>query len=146
MTDSAIESAVDLSIKYISDRKLPDKAIDLMDEAMSSVKLKSISKPVELDVLEKEIRTLKIELEAKKGERMSEDEIKKHQINNKENNVESIFITVLKELEEKIKQKEEEAKKVEKAWKDEKDILDKIRKDREKIDKLKQEAIIYERE
>jgi ATP-dependent Clp protease ATP-binding subunit ClpB len=135
-----------LSIKYISDRKLPDKAIDLMDEAMSSVKLKSISKPVELDVLEKEIRTLKIELEAKKGERMSEDEIKKHQINNKENNVESIFITVLKELEEKIKQKEEEAKKVEKAWKDEKDILDKIRKDREKIDKLKQEAIIYERE
>jgi ATP-dependent Clp protease ATP-binding subunit ClpB len=57
---------VDLSIKYINDRKLPDKAIDLMDEAMSSVKLKSISKPVELDVIEKEIRTLKIELEAKK--------------------------------------------------------------------------------
>ncbi|MDR2411242.1 MAG: hypothetical protein LBD88_01195 [Candidatus Peribacteria bacterium] len=66
MTDSAIESAVDLAIKYISDRKLPDKAIDLMDEAMSSVKLKSISKPVELDVLEKEIRTMKIELEAKR--------------------------------------------------------------------------------
>ncbi|MDR1945123.1 MAG: hypothetical protein LBQ59_03450 [Candidatus Peribacteria bacterium] len=66
ITDSAVESAVDLSIKYINDRKLPDKAIDLMDEAMSSVKLKSISKPVELDVIEKEIRTLKIELEAKK--------------------------------------------------------------------------------
>jgi ATP-dependent Clp protease ATP-binding subunit ClpB len=69
ITDNAVESAVELSIKYISDRKLPDKAIDLMDEAMSSVKLKSISKPVELDILEKQIRTLQIELEAKKSEK-----------------------------------------------------------------------------
>jgi len=68
ITDSAIEARVDLSIKYISDRKLPDKAIDLMDEALSSVKINSISKPVELDIMQKEIRTLEIELEAKKNE------------------------------------------------------------------------------
>jgi ATP-dependent Clp protease ATP-binding subunit ClpB len=66
ITDKAIESAVDLSIKFISDRKLPDKAIDLIDEALSSVKIASISKPVELDIREKEIRTLQIEIEAKK--------------------------------------------------------------------------------
>jgi ATP-dependent Clp protease ATP-binding subunit ClpB len=59
---------VDLSIKYITDRKLPDKAIDLIDEALSSVKLKTISKPVELDILEKKIKNLEIELEAKKAE------------------------------------------------------------------------------
>jgi len=76
ITDSAIETAVDLAIKYISDRKLPDKAIDLMDEAMSSVKLNSISKPVELDKIEKEIRNLKIEFEAKKSEKISESELK----------------------------------------------------------------------
>jgi ATP-dependent Clp protease ATP-binding subunit ClpB len=68
ITDGAIVSAVDLSIKYITDRKLPDKAIDLIDEALSSVKLKTISKPVELDILEKKIRNLEIELEAKKVE------------------------------------------------------------------------------
>ena len=68
ITDSAIEAAVDMSIKFIADRKLPDKAIDLMDEALSAVKLNSISKPVALDKLEKEIRTMEIELEAKKSE------------------------------------------------------------------------------
>lgn len=52
-TDDAIVWAVDLSIKYISWRKLPDKAIDLIDEALSWVKLSTISKPVELDILEK---------------------------------------------------------------------------------------------
>jgi len=61
-------AAIDLSIKYITDRKLPDKAIDLIDEALSSVKLKTISKPVELDILEKKIKNLEIELEAKKAE------------------------------------------------------------------------------
>ena len=68
ISDSAIESAVLLSVKYIPDRFLPDKAIDLMDEALASVKMNSISKPVELEKLEKELRTLEIELEAKRGE------------------------------------------------------------------------------
>ena len=69
ITDSALESAVKLSQKYIADRKLPDKAIDLVDEALSSVKLTSISKPVELEKLQKELRTLEIEIAAKKTEK-----------------------------------------------------------------------------
>ena len=126
ITDSAIETAVDLAIKYISDRKLPDKAIDLMDEAMSSVKLNSISKPVELDKIEKEIRNLKIEFEAKKSEKISESE--------------------LKNLEEKIFQMQKKSEQIEKSWKFEKDILTEIKQNREKIDSLKSKAIFFERE
>lgn len=69
ITDRAIVAAVELSVKYIADRKLPDKAIDLIDEAASSVKMSSTSKPIELDKLEKEIRSLEIEREAIKAER-----------------------------------------------------------------------------
>ncbi len=127
ITDKAIESAVDLSIKYISDRKLPDKAIDLMDEAMSSVKLKSISKPVELDILEKEIRTLKIELEAKKTEK-------------------SIWKDILDSLEKQILDKSKESELIEKTWKNEKDILNNIKNSRLKIDEFKIKADIFERE
>lgn len=61
ISDDAITSAVDLSIRYIGDRRLPDKAIDLLDEATSSVKMRTHSRPVELDKLEKEIRSLEIE-------------------------------------------------------------------------------------
>ncbi len=69
ITDDAITAAVDLSIRYIGDRKLPDKAIDLLDEATSSVKMRTHSRPVELDKLEKEIRSLEIEKEAIKDEK-----------------------------------------------------------------------------
>jgi ATP-dependent Clp protease ATP-binding subunit ClpB len=127
ITDNAVESAVELSIKYISDRKLPDKAIDLMDEAMSSVKLKSISKPVELDILEKQIRTLQIELEAKKSEKWFDKE-------------------KLQDLEKNISEKQNEAKAIESAWKIEKDIITQIKSDREKIEDLKQKAIQLERD
>jgi len=126
ITDSAVEASVDLAIKYISDRKLPDKAIDLMDEAMSSVKLKSISKPVELDIIEKEIRTLKIELEAKKSEKSPKE--------------------LLENLENTISVKSNEASIIEKRWKVEKEIINQIKQNREKIDKLKNESIIFERE
>jgi len=127
ITDSWIESAVDLSIKYISDRKLPDKAIDLMDEAMSSVKLKSISKPVELDIKEKEIRTLEIELEAKKNE----DNIKKEE---------------LSKLRQEIESKKEQAKSIESWWRKEKDLINTLKENREKIDDLKSQAEKFERE
>ena len=126
ITDSAIETAVDLSIKYISDRKLPDKAIDLIDEAMSSVKLDSISKPVELDKIEKEIRTLKIELEAKKAEKISKEE--------------------LEVLEKNISEKQKKSDEIEKSWRFEKEILTKIKDSREKIDSLKVKASLAERE
>jgi ATP-dependent Clp protease ATP-binding subunit ClpB len=68
ITDRAIVGAVELSVKYIPDRRLPDKSIDLIDEASSSVKMTSTSKPVELDKLEKEIRSLEIEKQAKLAE------------------------------------------------------------------------------
>lgn len=64
ISDDAIVSSVDLSIRYIGERKLPDKAIDLLDEATSSVKMRAYSRPVELDKVEKEIRSLEIEKEA----------------------------------------------------------------------------------
>ena len=69
ISDDAITSAVDFSIRYIGDRKLPDKAIDLLDEATSSVKMHAHSRPVTLDKLEKEIRSLEIEKEAIKNEK-----------------------------------------------------------------------------
>ena len=127
ITDWAVETAVDLSIKYISDRKLPDKAIDLMDEAMSSIKLKSISKPVELDIKEKEIRTLQIELEAKKNEEWTDKE-------------------ELTKLEKEIASKKEQAQAIESAWKKEKELIVASKELREKIDELKIQAINFERE
>ena len=69
ISDDAIRSAVDLSIRYIGERKLPDKAIDLLDEAASSVKMRVHSRPVELDKIEKEIRSLEIEKQAIKDEK-----------------------------------------------------------------------------
>lgn len=64
ITDEAIEAAVKLSHRYISDRFLPDKAIDLMDEASSRVRLKASSHPVDIKSLEKELERLKMEKEA----------------------------------------------------------------------------------
>lgn len=132
ITDSAIESAVDLSIKYIADRKLPDKAIDLIDEALASVKIKSISKPVELDILEKQLRTFEIELESKKADLKSskEDEIIKNKIN---------------QLEKDIASKKEEIHSLESAWKREKELINNLKLYREKIDSLKEKSIIFER-
>jgi len=127
ITDAAIEAAVDLSIKYLPDRKLPDKAIDLIDEALASVKMSSISKPVELETLEKEIRTLKIELEAKKAEKDTPKE-------------------KIEKLEKELASKIEQAKALESAWKKEKALIDELKALREKIDALKIEADNYERE
>ncbi|NUJ98289.1 AAA domain-containing protein [Candidatus Gracilibacteria bacterium] len=126
ITDKAIEASVDLSIKFIADRKLPDKAIDLIDEALSSVKIASISKPVELDILEKEIRTIQIEIEAKKSESGEKER--------------------LQELEKKLASKKEQAQVLESAWKKEKTQIVKIKESREKIDILKSEAEKFERE
>ncbi|MGE4444213.1 MAG: ATP-dependent Clp protease ATP-binding subunit [Candidatus Altimarinota bacterium] len=126
ITDGAIVSAVDLSIKYITDRKLPDKAIDLIDEALSSVKLKTISKPVELDILEKKIRNLEIELEAKK--------------------VEGEKVENLEKLSKEIASKKEEYRALENGWKKEKDLIGASKDIREKIENLKTKSKNFERE
>ena len=127
ITDSAIESAVTLSQKFIPDRQLPDKAIDLMDEALASVKMKSISKPVELEKLEKELRTHEIELEAKKAEK-------------------DISSESLNKVEKEIANKKEAIQGISGTWKKEKDIIDEMKSLREEIDSLKSEANTLERE
>jgi len=127
ITDSAIESAVTLSQKFIPDRQLPDKAIDLMDEALASVKMKSISKPVELEKLEKELRTYEIELEAKKAEK-------------------DISPESLNKVEKEIANKKEAIQGISGTWKKEKDIIDEMKSLREEIDSLRSEANTLERE
>jgi len=67
--DEAIIAAVELSQRYISDRFLPDKAIDLIDEAASKLRLEINSKPEELEIIERKIRQLEIEREAIKREK-----------------------------------------------------------------------------
>jgi ATP-dependent Clp protease ATP-binding subunit ClpA len=64
ISDSAVVAAVDLSTKYIADRFLPDKAIDLLDEASSAVKMAMVSEPEELVALDRQIRQLEIEKQA----------------------------------------------------------------------------------
>ena len=127
ITDSAIEAAVKLSTKFIPDRQLPDKAIDLMDEALSAVKMKSISKPMEVEILEKKLRTLEIELEAKKAEKDTKKE-------------------VIENLEKEIASTKEQTQTLVSAWKKEKDLIVEIKSLRENIDSLKVEADNFERQ
>lgn len=127
ITDAAIENAVKLSVKYMPFRQLPDKAIDLMDEALASVKMSSVSKPVELEVMEKELRTMEIELQAKKTE--SDTNPKR-----------------IEELEKEIANKKEEIQSLGNVWKREKDIMDEMTSLRSEIDKLKAQESSYERQ
>jgi len=131
IADSAIEAAVKLSVKFIPDRQLPDKAIDLMDEALASVKMSSISKPVELEKLEKDLRTLEIELQAKKSEKSSGTQVD---------------VPDLEKLEKEIASIKEQKQSLESVWKKERDIIDEMKSKREKIDSLKSEAESFERE
>lgn len=127
ISDAALEAAVTLSLKYISDRKLPDKAIDLMDEALSSVKLSTISKPVELEKIEKELRTKEIEYEAKKQEKTTPADI-------------------LDRLKNEISHLKAEYTEIVSLWKEQKEALETIRNGRGEIEKLKIQAQEYERE
>ena len=123
--DSAIIAAVELSQRYISDRFLPDKAIDLMDEAAAKLRMEINSKPEELDVLDRKIMQLEIELEAIKRENDQEkmSSIKKELANLKE------------------KRNDIHAK-----WTSEKDIIDKVQTTKENIEKYKLDAERAERE
>lgn len=126
ITDRALEDAVELSVKYVSDRKLPDKAIDLIDEAAASVKMSSTSKPVELDKLEKEIRSLEIEREAKKTES-------------------SMNAAESAELEAEIATKRETLRSRLSKWEGEKKLIEQMKEGRAKIDVLKNQALEFER-
>ena len=121
--DNAMVAAVNLSSRYITDRFLPDKAIDLMDEAASVLKIEIDSKPAELDNLHRKIRQLEIEREALKAEK--DDKAAK---------------TRLKDLEKEIAELNEQNNELELHWKNEKETIDKIKDSTKKIDELRLEA------
>jgi len=117
--DDAVIAAVELSSRYISDRFLPDKAIDLMDEAASKLRLEMDSLPEELDELNRKIMQLEIEREAIRREKNKEKE-----------NILSKEIAELSEVRNSLKAK----------WEGEKEVVHGIQKEKENIDKLKFEA------
>ncbi|MEI9945998.1 MAG: ATP-dependent chaperone ClpB [Chitinophagaceae bacterium] len=123
--DEAIIAAVELSSRYITDRFLPDKAIDLIDESAAKLRLEMNSMPEELDTLERQIRQLEIEREAIKREN---DEIK------------------LKELNTEIANLSVERDTLKAKWKQEKELVEKVQNAKAEIDNLKQLAERAERE
>lgn len=128
ITDGAIVASAQLSNRYISDRFLPDKAIDLMDEAASKLRIEIDSMPEELDVVERKIKQLEIEREALKREK--DDASAKR----------------LEELNKELSELEEERNKLKLHWSLEKDKIQAIRKMKSEIESSKTLAEKYERE
>ncbi len=120
--DSALVACSQLAARYISDRFLPDKAVDLMDEAMSSLRLEIESEPTQLDELKREIQKLEIEKEALKKE---EDIKSKKRI---------------KAISSELADLKEKAKEFEARWKTEREVITKIKNLKKDIDSLKYEA------
>ena len=123
--DDALIAAVNLSHRYISDRFLPDKAIDLMDEAAAKLRMERDSQPEELDEITRRLRQLEIEREAIKREG---DEQK------------------LSSLNKDISELEEKEKNYRAKWEGEKELLSKIQQDKQQMEQLKFEAERAERE
>jgi ATP-dependent Clp protease ATP-binding subunit ClpB len=123
--DEAIIAAVELSQRYITNRFLPDKAIDLMDEAASKLRMEINSKPEELDVLDRKVMQLEIEIEAIKREK---DETK------------------LKSLRADLANLKEERNELHARWKTEKDVVEQIQQYKTEIEDFKLEAERAERD
>ncbi len=127
ITDPAIVASVELSVRYISDRFLPDKAIDLIDEATSALRMEIDSMPDDLDKMKRKMMKIDIELRALKKE--TDEESKDRS----------------KKLKEELANLKEKSNELEVHWKNEKEVITKIRDHKKQIDKLKQEAEIEER-
>lgn len=123
--DEAIIAAVQLSTRYITDRFLPDKAIDLVDEAASHLRLEMNSRPESIDTLERKIQQLEIEKEAFKREK-------------DKSRVESIS--------RQLADLQDEHKQLMAVWKEEKDIVTNIQKIKQQVEDLKLEADRAERD
>ncbi len=128
ITDAAIQSAAKLSARYITDRFLPDKAVDLVDEATSALRMEIDSMPEELDIMKRKIMKLEIEKEAllKESDKDSKDHLRK--------------------LKKELAEIKERSHQLEIHWKTEKDIISNMRTAKQEIDDLKQEADILERQ
>jgi len=127
ITDGAILAAVNLSQKYITDRFLPDKAIDLIDEATSALKIEIDSLPTELDILKRKIISLEI----------SKSALKKDSKTNKEE---------LNKINQQLADLKEQEKSLELLWKNEKDLISANQKFSEQIETLKSQATNFERD
>jgi ATP-dependent Clp protease ATP-binding subunit ClpB len=120
ITDNAIVAAVELSSRYITDRFLPDKAIDLIDEASASLRLEAESIPFELENIKKEIRKLEIEREA----------LIKEEISNSK----------LKLIDSKIKKLKKQEEKLENEWQKEKNIKERYNSLKKRLEDLQREV------
>jgi ATP-dependent Clp protease ATP-binding subunit ClpB len=125
ITDNAVVAAVQLSSRYIADRFLPDKAIDLIDEAAAKLRLEMNSKPAELDEAERKIRQLEVEREAMKREA---DEVKIAKIN------------------EDLANLEEKRNGLNAQWEDERNLVGSVQQLKEDIEQLKSDGSRAERE
>lgn len=128
ITDGAIVAAAQLSNRYITDRFLPDKAIDLVDEAAAKIKMEADSKPTELDELDRKIVQLRMEEAALKKER---DEGAKKRLGI---------------IEEDLKKLQSESTKLTKSWQEEKEKLSSSQKVKEELDHFRSELEIAQRE
>ena len=128
ITDDALVAAAKLSDRYIGDRFLPDKAIDLIDEAASSMKIETESKPAELDLKTRKLTQYEIELKGLKKESGQKIQERKE------------------ELQERIKTLKKEVDTLGKKWDEQKEIIKGIQKARKQIDKLKIELDKAERD
>ncbi len=126
--DGALVAAATLSDRYISDRFLPDKAIDLIDEATSKLRIEIDSLPTEIDEMNRKITQLEIERQALRKEKdaASQDRLKK--------------------LETELSNQKEQANVMQTRWKQEKEIIDRIRKTKEAMEKAKLESERFEKE
>ncbi|MFZ2682157.1 MAG: AAA family ATPase [Patescibacteria group bacterium] len=127
ISDGAIIAAVELSQRYISDRQLPDKAVDLIDEAAAALRLQIDSLPEELDRLKREQTRLQIEKQALLKEDDKDSKAR------------------LKEIEKVLADVDERTRALEIRWKGEKDLISKLRTIKSEVDKLSNEAEYEER-
>lgn len=127
ISDAALIAAATLANRYIADRYMPDKAIDLMDEAASSLRMAVDSKPEELDTLDRKVLQLKIEKEALKKE--TDDNSKSR----------------LADVEKELANLEEQARTLDAKWQQEKQNLQHITEIKDQLDKARSEAQIAER-
>ncbi|MDD3301468.1 MAG: AAA family ATPase [Patescibacteria group bacterium] len=125
ITDNALIAAAKLSNRYIADRFLPDKAVDLIDEATSALRMEIDSMPEELDFLKREIKRLEI---TRAGLISTEPKSAK-----------------LRGINKKLSELKEKSSQLELHWQNEKNIIDKIRTNKKEIDEMKAKAEIIER-
>ena len=126
--DSAIIAAARLSQRYITDRFLPDKAIDLIDEAAAGLRMEIDSRPTEIDEVERRITQLQIEKEALKKEKDKDSQVR------------------LAELEKELANLKEKSDHLKSHWKNEKAIIQRIREVKERIEQARIESEKAERE